>query len=241
MDRRESIKSLLLGSVAGGLVIHGCTPGMETTATESELAFSKAAALNYGRTPEEIAHIADLYAEQFFNEHEMATLAVLCDLILPANTTHGSASSVGVPDFIDFMAKDYPDFQLPLRGGLMWLDHESNTRYQKVFKDGAADEQKAILDEIAFHDPEVSLQEQAAELQFFVLLRNLTLTGYYTTKEGIEDLGYKGNSPNVWDGVPEDVLQKHGLAYEEEWLAKCVDQSQRDVVAEWDDEGNLLT
>jgi hypothetical protein len=58
---------------------------------------------------------------------------------------------------------------------------------------------------------------------------------------GIEDLGYKGNTPNVWDGVPEDVLEQHGVAYDPEWLAKCVDQSQRNVIAEWDANGKLLT
>ena len=241
MDRRESIKSLLMGSVAGGLLLHGCNPGIDTKDPETDTTTPETGKTNYGRTPEEEAQIAKLHAEQFFNAHEMATLTVLCDLILPANAEYGAASSVGVPDFIEFMAKDEPSFQVPLRGGLMWLDHESNTAYQKVFKDSAADQQKELLDRIAYHNPEISLQEQAMEIQFFALVRNLTLTGYYTAPEGIKDLGYKGNSPNVWDGVPEDVLQKHGLAYEEAWLAKCVDQSKRDVVAKWDDEGNLLS
>jgi len=58
---------------------------------------------------------------------------------------------------------------------------------------------------------------------------------------GIKDLGYTGNAANVWDGVPQRVLDQHGVAYDPEWIAKCVDQSKRDVVAEWDEEGNLLT
>ncbi|MGB5652513.1 MAG: gluconate 2-dehydrogenase subunit 3 family protein, partial [Robiginitalea sp.] len=87
----------------------------------------------------------------------------------------------------------------------------------------------------------VPMDEHPLEIQFFNLVRNLTVCGYYTSKVGIEDLGYKGNMPNVWDGVPQDVLDKHGLAYEPEWLEKCVDQSQRGVIAEWDEDGNLLT
>ena len=71
-------------------------------------------------------------------------------------------------------------------------------------------------------------------------MRNLTLTGYYTTKMGLDDLGYQGNVANVWDGVPDDVLEKHGLAYDEEWLAKCVDQSKRAEIAQWDNDGNLI-
>ena len=57
----------------------------------------------------------------------------------------------------------------------------------------------------------------------------------------IKDLGYEGNMANVWDGVPEEVLKEHDVAYDPEWLAKCVDQSKRDVIAEWDEEGNLVS
>jgi hypothetical protein len=57
---------------------------------------------------------------------------------------------------------------------------------------------------------------------------------------GIDDLGYKGNSPNLWDGVPQDILEKHGLSYEKNWLPKFVDHSKRNETAEWDDNGNLL-
>ena len=57
----------------------------------------------------------------------------------------------------------------------------------------------------------------------------------------MRDLGYKGNIPNVWDGVPEDVLKDHDVSYDEEWIAKCVDQSKRNETAVWDEFGNLLT
>ena len=235
MDRRKSIKSIILGGVAGGLAINGCKPG-----TEGELAAEEALLQeekHFGRTPEEKELLKKLHAEQFFNEHEMATLGVLCALILPASGTYGSATDAGVPDFVEFMAKDIPAYQTPLQGGLMWLDHKSNKDYGVEFKTATEAQQKEILDAIAFPDKE----NPSFEEQFFSLIRNLTVTGYYTSKEGIEDLGYKGNSPNVWDGVPEDVLAKHGKSYEPTWIAKCVDQSKRNNKAEWDDEGNLLT
>ena len=235
MDRRKSIKSIILGGVAGGLAINGCKPGTEGEAGAAEALVQEEK--HFGRTPEEKELLKKLYAEQFFNEHEMATLGVLCALILPANGTYGSATDAGVPDFIEFMAKDIPAYQTPLQGGLMWLDHKSNKDYGVEFKTATEAQQKEILDAIAFPDKENPTYEQ----QFFSLIRNLTVTGYYTSKEGIEDLGYKGNSPYVWDGVPEDVLAKHGKSYDPEWLAKCVDQSKRNDMAEWDDEGNLLT
>ncbi len=237
MDRRKSIKSLLLGSVAGGLALHGCKPGSTEEAFSQELVEDT----NYfGRTPEELEEIAKLNAEQFFNEHELQTIEVLSNLILPPNE-NGGPTEAGVPAFIEFMAKDIPDLQTTLRGGLMWLDHKSNTAFGTEFKTTPEVSQKEILDAIAFYDPEIPMDEHPLEIQFFNLMRNLTLTGYYTSEVGIKDLGYKGNMPNIWDGVPEDVLEQHGVSYDEEWLAKCVDQSKRGVIAEWDENGNLLT
>lgn len=237
MDRRKSIKSILLGSVAGGLAIHGCKPGEENEALAQEILKDT----NYfGRTPEELEEIEKLNAEQFFNEHELETIDKLSNLILPPNE-NGGPTEAGVPDFVEFMAKDIPELQTTLRGGLMWLDHKSNTDYGTEFKVTPEASQKEILDTIAFYDTEIPMDDHPLEVQFFNLMRNLTLTGYYTSKVGIKDLGYKGNMPNIWDGVPQEVLDQHGMAYEEEWLAKCVDQSKRAVIAEWDENGNLLT
>ena len=239
MDRRESLKSLLLASVASGLVFYGCK-------TEAEAELDSAADVykypyKYGRTAEEKELIVELETEQFFNDHEMETVGVLCALILPANEKSGSALDAKVPDFIEFMAKDIPELQTTLRGGFMWLDHKCNTEYGGEFKSLLADQQKALLDSIAFYDPEISIDRQPLEIQFFNLMCNLTLTGYYTSKMGMEDLGYQGNMPNIWDGVPEDVLEQHGVSYEEDWIAKCIDQSKRGIIAEWDEQGNLLT
>ena len=238
MDRRASLKSILLGSVAGGLAVYGCKPGGEEGLEEVQALVDERF---FGRTPEEKELIAELQAETFFNPHEMETIAVLSNLILPPNDTSGGATDAGVPEFIEFMAKDIPELQTTLRGGLMWLDHKSNTDFGTEFKRTAPENQKALLDTIAYYDAETPMAEHPLEIQFFNLMRNLTVCGYYTSKIGIEELGYKGNMPNIWDGVPQEVLDKHGLAYDPEWEARCVDQSKRGIIAEWDEEGNLLT
>ncbi len=238
MDRRKSLKSILLGGVASGLAVHGCNP-KPTEAADTSLIEEKAHA--YGRTPKEKKLDQELLSQTFFNEHEMGTIAVLCDLILPAGDALNAATDANVPDFIEFMSKDIPELQVPLRGGLMWLDHKCNTDFNSAFKSATEEQQKSILDTIAYPDTIIPEEERPLEIQFFSLMRNLTLTGYYTTKIGIEELGYKGNMPNVWNGVPDDVLAQHGVSYDKEWLAKCVDQSTRGTVAEWDDAGNLLT
>lgn len=236
MDRRETIKSLLLGSVAASLALKGCAPD---EAKEELTAAPQTGLPVYGRTKKERERDMKLESESFFNEHELVTIATLCDIILPKNESFGSASDAKVPDFIAFIVKDMPDYQVPLRGGIMWLDNYSNKLYDKDFVNCSPEQQLAICDRIAY--PGRTAPELKQGEHFFTAMRNLTLTGYYTTKMGIDDLGYKGNMPNVWDGVPEDVLQAHGMEYDPEWLAKCVDQSKRNETAEWDDDGNLIS
>jgi hypothetical protein len=71
--------------------------------------------------------------------------------------------------------------------------------------------------------------------------RCFPLTGYFTSEIGIKELGYKGNIPNVWDGVPPEILKDYSVSYDKEWIDKCVDQSKRNEIAEWDEDGNLIT
>jgi hypothetical protein len=234
MDRRESLKSLLVGSLAGGLLLNGCTSEVENDIP----VISDKSIDGYGRTPKEKLRDERLMSQQFFNEHELETIAVLADLILPATSSAGSATDAGVPEFVEFIAKDIPEHKIPLRGGIMWLDSYSNKSYNKEFTACDDSQQKNILDVIAY--PDKSTPDVAQGVGFFSIVRNLTFTGYYTTKMGIEDLGYIGNSPNIWDGVPEEVLKEHGMSYDAEWLAKCVDQSKRNELAQWDEEGNLI-
>ncbi|WP_282134138.1 gluconate 2-dehydrogenase subunit 3 family protein [Seonamhaeicola maritimus] len=234
MNRRDSIKSILLGSLAGGVALQGCSTEGASEVAPKEITFP-----DYGRTSKEQLRDKELLNEVFFNEHEIATIAVLCDIILPSNENFGSATDAEVPAFVEFIVKDIEEYQLSLRGGIMWLDNFSNKLYNKEFISCAELEQKNICDQIAY--PEETEPELLPGEKFFTNMRNLTLTGYYTSKMGIEDLGYKGNGANIWDGVPAEVLEKHGLKYDEEWLAKCVNQENRSNIAVWDDEGNLTT
>ena len=234
MKRRDSLKSLLVGSVAGGLLVTGCAPeSAETTEPVAEEGLP-----GYGRTEAEKLHDKEVLAEVFLNEHELETIAALCDLILPATAMIGGALEAEVPAFIEFIVKDMPNHQLPIRGGLAWLDNHSLKVHNLEFKKLTLDQQKAICDQIAF--PGETAPEMMPGEKLFTRMRNLTLTGYYTSKIGIEDLGYKGNVANTWDGVPQEVLDEQGLEYDPEWLAKCIQPAQRGTVAEWDDDGNLL-
>ena len=233
MDRRESIKSLLLGSIATGLVLNGCAPELDT----KEIVLESSSL--YGRTVDELKRDQKLYSEKFLSEHELLTIAVICDIILPKNENFGAATQTGIVEFIEFIMKDLSEHQIPIRGGLMWLDNYSNTKFNAEFINCSNENQFDICDQIAY--PEKTKPELKPGEAFFTRMRNLTLTGYFTSKMGIEDLGYKGNAPNVWDGVPEDILAEHGMKYDDEWLKKCVDHTKRTHIARWDQDGNLIS
>ena len=235
MNRRDTLKSIILGSLATGFALKGCSPN---TSTPNELPNPNEAPL-YGRTESEKLRDKELFESTFFNKHELLTIAILCDIILPKNDKYASATDADTVAFIEFITKDIEQHQIPLRGGLMWLDSFSNKLYNKEFITCSEEQQFHICDQIAY--PEKTKPELVQGEVFFTRIRNLTLTGFYSSKIGIEELEYKGNTPNIWDGVPEQILKKHGFQYEEEWLAKCVDQSKRGDIAQWDDKGNLIS
>ncbi|MEL6944334.1 MAG: gluconate 2-dehydrogenase subunit 3 family protein [Bacteroidota bacterium] len=241
MDRRETLKTLLVGTVASGALAGGVV-ACKTEPEKLEEAKVETDVVEglYGRTPAEKARDQALIKETFFTEHELATIAILCDIILPKDELSGSAIEAEVPRFIEFIVKDMPNHQLPLRGGIMWLDHEMNRRFNKSFKDCTDQEQLAVVDEIAWSDRAEELPRMVQGMKFFDLVRNLTLTGFYTSKMGLKTLGYKGNVPNFWDGVPEEVMAKHDVALDEAWLSKCIDHDTRETIAQWDEEGNLI-
>ena len=121
----------------------------------------------------------------------------------------GSASEAGAPEFIDFMMIDRPDGQVPMRGGLRWLDSECNTRFGKTFLTCAEAERTQVLDDIAY--PAKARPEFSHGVAFFSRLRDMVATGFWTSKIGIEDLQYMGNRPTTWDGCPDACLTHLGI------------------------------
>ncbi|TBW27161.1 gluconate 2-dehydrogenase subunit 3 family protein [Gramella sp. KN1008] len=228
MDRRESLRTLLIGG-AGTSLLLSCK--LDEGTDVSELTDIKEKTFDYGRTPEEEARDEALLEQDFYTDEEMKTIIVLSDIIMPGEGSAKPASEVGVPEFIEFITKDIPSHQTPMRGGLRWLKNESYKRYEKDFIDLSQEEQIAIIEDIAY--PNDVKPEFTQGAQFFSRIRNLVTTGYFTSKEGIEYLGYKGNSPNVWDGVPEEVLQKHGLKYDDKILAQSIKPEERNDIEDW--------
>lgn len=96
-----------------------------------------------------------------------------------------------------------------MRGGLKWLDVQCQKRFGQAFVNCKQQEQLAIVDDIAY--PELARPEMQQGVAFFSLMRNLTASGFYTSEIGVKAIGFQGNTPGVWNGVPDDVLKQHGF------------------------------
>jgi gluconate 2-dehydrogenase gamma chain len=152
------------------------------------------------------------YEPKNFTAHEWETVRLLVDLIIPKDERSGSATDAGVPEFMDFMLGDDRDLQTPVRGGLAWLDHECDDRYGKTFVTASDPERAALLDDIAW--PKKAKPEHAAGVALFNSFRNLTASGFWSSKMGIEDLQYQGNTfVAEWRGCPPEALAKLGVRY----------------------------
>jgi gluconate 2-dehydrogenase gamma chain len=143
---------------------------------------------------EKAAATAGNYTPKYFSASQYATLVALCDMIIPKDEKCGGAVEAGAPEFIDLLTSENPKFQLRLGGGFFWLDNHCTDHYGKVFLECAPEQKKEVLDLIAFRKNAKQDPSLSQGVSFFAFLRNMTCDGYYTSKIGIVDLGYIGNT-----------------------------------------------
>jgi gluconate 2-dehydrogenase gamma chain len=208
MNRRESLKAIGIGTVSTGLLLSAACK-TDTKKLAEDITPKDSTTVDASRKPDEIIRDKKLEAEKFFTDHEMLTITVLVDIIIPKDEKSGSASDAKVPEFIEFIVNDMPDNQTPLRGGLRWLDLQCLSRYNNTFREATPQQQIAMVTDIAY--PKKVKPGMEPGVNFFNRLRDLTATGFYTSEIGLKDIGYVGNSPNAWPGVPADVLKSHGF------------------------------
>ena len=145
-------------------------------------------------TQEKAASPKGAYAPKFLSPLQYATLRSLCQTIIPADTECGGAIEAEAPEFIDLITSENSDYQLTFNGGLMWLDHTCLDRYGKLYLDCAPEQQKQILDLIAYRANAKTDPGLSQGIEFFAFLRNFTVDGFFTSKMGIEYLKYIGNT-----------------------------------------------
>ena len=180
ISRRDVLKSLAMSAAATSVL--RVIPAQAAEYAHHMVAAEKAAAP------------AKAYAPKFFSAHDYKTLRVLCQTIIPADGDSGGAIEAGAPEFIDLLTNENPDYQRILGGGLQWLDSECSDRYDKVYLDCSPEQQKEILDLIAYKKNAVANPALNTGVEFFSFLRNMTADGFFTSEIGIKYLGYVGNA-----------------------------------------------
>jgi hypothetical protein len=148
-------------------------------------------------------------------DDELDTLAALCDVILPADERSPGAAELGAHEFIDeWVSAPYEGNERDLvliRGGVTWLERESASRFGARFAALTTEQHTRICDGICYL-PNAAPELRAAA-RFFDRVRDLTATAFWTTDEGMSDLGFVGNTPmGAFEGPPPEVLDRLGLA-----------------------------
>jgi gluconate 2-dehydrogenase gamma chain len=203
IGRRDLLMQMGAAPMAAGLAVSG--------------AWAQRAHDHVRRAPGAAGESAAPPSPRFFDPHEWATVRVLADLVIPADERSGGATEARVPEFVDFILSDplaspreREEAQTAIRGGLAWLDHECRRRYSRPFVEGADADRRAVLDDIAW--PERAAPEMGPGVAFFNAFRDLVAAGFWSSRVGVEDLAYQGNTfVAEWKGCPPEVLAKIGV------------------------------
>jgi gluconate 2-dehydrogenase gamma chain len=180
ISRRDILKTLAVGA-AGGSVLQ-VIPAEAAEYIHQLVRTEKAAAPSAKYTP------------KYFSAQQYATLIFMCDAIIPKDEHSGGAVEGGAPEFIDLLTSENEKFQLQLGGGLFWLDGFSSDRYGKPFPECTPQQKTEIMDLLAYRENARKDATLSQGVAFFALLRNMTCDAFYTSKIGIADLQYIGNT-----------------------------------------------
>ena len=180
ISRRNILKSLTMGAVA--------------TSVLRVIPLEAAEYAHHLVAAEKAASPAGTYTPKFFPPRQYKTLQTLCQTIIPADADAGGAMEAGAPEFIDLLTSENPNYQLKLGGGIMWLDAACIDRYEKTYLDCTPEQQKEILDLIAYAKNAEKDPRLSQGIDFFALLREMTADGFFTSQIGIKYLGYIGNT-----------------------------------------------
>ena len=179
ISRRDVLKNLAFGA-AGGSVL--------------QMIPAEAAALVHQMVHKEKAAAAGKYTPKYFSVHQYETLKTLCDAIIPKDEQSGGAVEAGAPEFIDLLCSENEEFQLHIGGGLNWLDNACQDRYEHTFLECTPAQKKEVLELIAYRKNAKANPSLTQGIAFFARLRQMTCDAFYTSKIGIEDLQYIGNT-----------------------------------------------
>jgi gluconate 2-dehydrogenase gamma chain len=163
----------------------------------------------------ELAQQQPAYVPKFFSRREWRTVRMLVDYIIPRDERSGSATDAKVPEFMDWILADSEASEgsrVSMKGGLAWLDRESQDRFGKTFVTASDADRRKILDDIAW--PAKAPAGMNHGVAFFSRFRDMTASGFYSSAIGWKDVQYMGNVFHHWDGCPKPALDKLGVSYD---------------------------
>jgi gluconate 2-dehydrogenase gamma chain len=179
VSRRDVLKSLSMGAAA--------------TSVLRVIPLQAAEYAHHMIDTEKAESKGGVYTPKYFPPDQYKTLQVLCERIFPADANSGGAVEGGAPEFIDLLTSENPHYQLTLGGGLMWLDSTCTDRFGNAYLECTAQQQTEMLDSISYRKNAKTDPSLSQGIEFFSFLRNLTADGFFTSKIGIQYLGYIGN------------------------------------------------
>src|SRR6267143_144637 len=180
ISRRDILRTLAFGAAGGS--------GLQVITAEA------AEYVHQRVHKEKAAAPAGKYVPKYFSAPQYATVRVRCDAIIPKDEKSGGAVEAGALEFIDLLTRENPEYQLRLGGGLFWLDAACTNRYGNVFMECTPEQKTEIIDLIAYRKNAKQDASLSQGVAFFAFLRHLTTDGFHTSKIGIADLQYIGNT-----------------------------------------------
>jgi len=180
VERREILQLLAFASAAAGF------PGFRRWTFACDHLYAA------GARP---GSAAGTYQPLFFSPREYGIVERLAEIIIPSDGTPG-AREAGVSEFIDFMVASDPHLQPSFRYGVDWVEGHSHFLHSRPFLDLSAEQQADLLGHLAYRDRYRTGEEDGRA--FFHLMKEWTVKGYYTSRIGLEQLGYPGLK-SVWE------------------------------------------
>src|ERR1700726_3209812 len=180
VTRRDIFKTLAMGAVGGSVL--------------QAIPAKAAEFVHQAVRKEKAASPAGKYTPKYFSAHQYEALNWLCDAIIPKDEHSGGAVEAGAPEFIDLLTSENEAYQLRLGGGLQWLDSFCIDRYGQTYLECAPEQRREVLDRLAYRKNARQDPTLSQGVAFFAFLRRLTCDGFYTSKIGIADLHYIGNT-----------------------------------------------
>lgn len=195
INRREMLASIAAGAAALSIPREGIEAAAAHARDHVE---AEEQAQQQGQQP-------PAYVPKQFTPDEYRLVRLLVDYVIPRDTRSGSATQAGVPQFMDFILGEYPSNRTWMKDGIAWMNAECRRRFGKGFISCSDAQRREVLDAIAY--PSRARAQDRPGVEFFTRFRNLTSSGFWTSRTGIADLGYTGNRPVAeWVGTPPNVL-----------------------------------